>query len=244
MYVTQIDTTTMADEDSGSSDESEAERPEVMEGVSSLFAKEKYIRNLFEEVSASYVSGDSQEARESLRNFAEENRKLFQAIVFSMKESDQFFEDVEKQFGESGVERLLEINRDFQNIREEILITDLEVESDQRNPLSDYSNRFIQSSRSDQILVHFKADSYELDLVDTRVPLGHLAHLSRAIIESTGRGLERVVEENYQLESYEDVEDIMSAIDNINSITDTIESNLDELSEEDFSDPDQGDIDE
>lgn len=208
--------------ESGDSDvDAEINREDVMEDTAELLSIEDHIRELLEKSISKYTRGNKKEGRKILRDFGENNKEIFDSLVYIIQSNDDFFEDAESYFDEAALKRIHSFQDDYPKIADELFIVDLEVSDDRKNPLSTYSTEIMQSSKSEDILMEYRAKSGEIDLVNTRVTIPHMAFFSESILSGMIDVLNNI--KGYNI-SQEDIEEIREA-------TETFEEDIAQMRE-------------
>lgn len=216
-----------ADDDDPS--DSEIERPEVMEETADLLSIEAQIRELFDDVTEEYVRGNPREGRKMLRKFARNNRNMWDVLTYIFGSNEGFKSDAKKYFDERTYNRILSLQDEFSKLTEEINVVEIEVSEDKKNPLTTYTTDTIQTTKSEEALIHYKAKSGDVNLVDTQVTFPHLMHFSRSVLSGLNNEFSRTDVDDF---SDENIEDLHEGVEEIREELTEIEDFLPDIDQE------------
>ena len=227
-------------EDASDDPDEDIVRPDVMEDAADLLSKEEYITSLFDEVSKKYINNNTKEARDTLRDFASHNTELYEVIMYLFAETDDFSKDIQNYFDERSIEKLHTLREKFSGLQTELRLVHLEENSDQINPLTNYSVTSHQSSDSDGLIIEYSAKSGDVSLVHTKVSAPHIAYLAISLLNATNSGLENVAGGEFSIAS-RDMEDMRDAVADLEDQIEDLHDNIESISEEQIIETDEDD---
>jgi hypothetical protein len=196
--------------------------------VEAYLDRERGARALLDELDKLALSGEHEQLRERVREFADENQKVFYAVALSLTGSEQFFGDVEAQLGVEPADRLRDLSETYPALADPFSLVRVEIANERHNPITGLDVTTTYHDEEEVPLVAYTAYSGELDLFDSRGSPQEVLETAGYLIQATNDSLESALDRDYSVNT-DELSELIDRRETLESELNTLHDLIDEL---------------